>query len=59
MTANAMKSDRDRYMAAGMDDYIVKPFKVEELVRALIESYTYLNPIEVESEVQDSEITRL
>ena len=53
MTANAMKSDRDRYMAAGMDDYIVKPFKIEELVRALIESYTYLNPMEVESEEQD------
>ncbi len=56
MTANAMKSDRDRYMEAGMDDYIVKPFKIEELVRALIESYTYLNPLEVENQEQDSEI---
>ncbi len=53
MTANAMKSDRERYMAAGMDDYIVKPFKVEELVRALIESYTYLYQVEVSSEEQE------
>ena len=47
MTANAMKSDHDKYITSGMDDYIVKPFKVNELVRALIESYIYLHPIEL------------
>jgi PAS domain S-box-containing protein len=59
MTANAMKSDRNRYLASGMDDYIVKPFKIEELARALIESYTYFHPIQVpiqdESEIQIKE----
>ncbi len=45
MTANAMKIDLDKYIASGMDDYIVKPFKIEELVRSLIESYTYLHKI--------------
>ncbi len=45
MTANAMKSDLDKYIASGMDDYIVKPFKVEDLVRVLIESHTYFYPV--------------
>ena len=39
VTANALSTDRDRYLSIGMDDYIVKPFKLEELVRALVESH--------------------
>jgi CheY-like chemotaxis protein len=35
MTANAMESDRDLCMAAGMDDYVAKPIRVEQLVEAL------------------------
>jgi signal transduction histidine kinase/CheY-like chemotaxis protein len=35
LTANAMTGDRERYLKAGMDDYIGKPIKVEELVRCL------------------------
>jgi CheY-like chemotaxis protein len=35
MTANAMKGDRERYLATGMDDYVSKPIRLEELVRAL------------------------
>jgi two-component system, sensor histidine kinase and response regulator len=31
MTASAMKGDEDRARGAGMDDYITKPVKVEEL----------------------------
>ncbi|MCG6912934.1 PAS domain-containing protein [bacterium BMS3Abin03] len=46
VTANALSSDRDRYLANGMDDYVVKPFKIEELVRALIESHIFLKKSE-------------
>jgi CheY-like chemotaxis protein len=36
MTANAMDGDRDRCMAAGMQSYISKPIRVDELVDAIL-----------------------
>jgi CheY-like chemotaxis protein len=34
LTANAMESDRERCLAAGMDDYISKPFRQQDLIDA-------------------------
>jgi CheY-like chemotaxis protein len=35
MTAHAMTGDRDRCIAAGMDDYIAKPVRSQTLVEVL------------------------
>ena len=35
LTANAIAGDREKYLLAGMDDYVSKPIEIDELIRAL------------------------
>ena len=39
LTANALKGDRERFLAVGMDDYLSKPVRLEDLATA-IETYS-------------------
>ena len=37
MTANAMQGDKEKCLAAGMDDYISKPLRLEDIVNVLVQ----------------------
>jgi signal transduction histidine kinase len=41
MTGNAMQGDREKCLEAGMDDYVTKPVRVEEL-RAMLEKWGHV-----------------
>ncbi|MCB8983486.1 MAG: GAF domain-containing protein [Ardenticatenaceae bacterium] len=55
MTANAMQGDRELCLAAGMDDYVSKPIRVEMLVEALRKVNPHTEPHPPESQTPSSD----
>jgi CheY-like chemotaxis protein len=59
MTANAMQGDREKCISAGMNDYISKPIRVQELVQSLTHSQPHLentNSVAVLEEAIDVQV---
>jgi len=50
MTANAQHGDREEFLSLGMNDYITKPIKMEDMIRSLQASKPTPEIIEIESE---------
>ena len=50
MTANAQPGDREEYLSLGMNDYITKPIKMEDMILALLSSKPTPEIIDIESE---------
>ncbi|PSR16575.1 response regulator [filamentous cyanobacterium CCP3] len=51
MTANAMQGDREACLQSGMDDYISKPIRLDELVQILQETCPEPSPAEADPAV--------
>lgn len=52
LTANALEGDKERCLAAGMDDYLSKPFRIEAL-RTILKQFT--RPSNVNMQASSSE----
>ncbi len=58
VTANVLKGDRERFLGAGMDDYISKPINMQELKRVLekISKHKYQKTYHINTENINNEI---
>ncbi|WP_276479812.1 response regulator [Paraflavitalea pollutisoli] len=51
LTANALKGDRERFLEAGMNDYLSKPFNEADLYEIIARNLTDMSPIQFDTQV--------
>jgi two-component system sensor histidine kinase/response regulator len=54
LTANAMDGERERCLASGMDDYLSKPVRADELLKKL--QYWLKAPPQIQAELMENEL---
>ncbi len=55
LTASAMLSNKENYLASGIDDYLAKPFRIKELMQVLNKSLIHREKVSKTSEVSNVE----
>ncbi len=58
LTANAMEGDRERFITAGMDDYLTKPFNQTDMIKLLSRWLTPITGVDIERPVNSHEPPR-
>ncbi len=46
MTANSAQGDREYFLSIGMNDYVTKPLKLEEIIRVLLACHSNYGSVE-------------
>ena len=59
LTANALTGERERCLAAGMDDYLTKPFTAAQLEQALARSHKFSPTSKIQSQITPVSETQL
>ena len=57
LTANALKGDAERFIAAGMNDYLAKPFEEKKLFQKISANLVHRNVSQPESSLVNPKIT--
>ncbi len=57
LTANALKGDRERFLEAGMDDYLTKPIDKQKMLEILHSYLTKVEEVTEEAEEQQGMLT--